>query len=174
MQDIQVGDTITGELAEITPLPGYQTLKPNLYSNIYPEETTKYKDLKKSIEELQLQDSSLHLQGVESNLLGPGFRCGFLGLLHQEVIQARIRQEYRIETIVTLPSITYQLRMMNGEVFEINNPQKFPPSSKITTVSELLIRIVISTPEQYLGEVNTICQNKRGLYKEDDLKAGGL
>jgi GTP-binding protein LepA len=174
MKDVRVGDTVSDALENTASLPGYKVLKSNLYSNIYPEDTIKYKDLKKAIEELQIQDNSLQLEPIESNLLGPGFRCGFLGLLHQEVIQERIKQEYELEIITTPPSVTYQLNLHNGKVLEISNPQKFPSQSEIKSISELFISLTITTPERYLGSVNVVCQNKRGIYKNGDLKAGDL
>ncbi|WNE41436.1 MAG: Elongation factor 4 [Mycoplasmataceae bacterium] len=174
MKDVRVGDTVSDAMEKTDSLPGYKILKSNLYSNIYPEETIRYKDLKKAIEELQIQDNSLQLEPIESNLLGPGFRCGFLGLLHQEVIQERIKQEYELEIITTPPSVTYQLNLYNGKILEISNPQKFPSLNEVRSISELFISLTITTPEKYLGSVNIVCQNKRGIYKNGDLKAGDL
>lgn len=174
MKDVRVGDTVSDAKETTVPLPGYQTLKPNLYSNIYSENTEHYKELKKAIEELQVQDSSLYLEPVESNLLGSGFRCGFLGLLHKEIIQERIKQEYELEIITTPPTVTYQLNLANGKILEISNPQKFPDQSEIKSISELYIAIEITTPQEYLGSVNIVCQNKRGIYKSGDLRAGDL
>lgn len=174
MKDVKVGDTVSDFIEITTPLPGYQSLKSNLYSNIYPEETLRYKDLKKAIEELQIQDSSLDLESIESNLLGPGFRCGFLGLLHQEIIQERIKQEYDLEIITTPPSVTYQVVLHNGKIVEVSNPQKFPSLTDVKSINELFISLKITTPERYLGAVNIVCQNKRGIYKDGDLKAGDL
>lgn len=174
MKDVKVGDTVS-DAKEITiPLPGYQTLKPNLYSNIYSENTENYKELKKAIEELQMQDSSLHLEPIESNLLGSGFRCGFLGLLHKEIIEERIKQEYNLEIIITPPTVTYQLNLSNNKTLEISNPQKFPDQSEIKSISELFILVEIITPQEYLGSVNTICQNKRGIHKSRNLKTENL
>jgi GTP-binding protein LepA len=174
MKDVKVGDTVS-DAKEITiPLPGYQTLKPNLYSNIYSENTENYKELKKAIEELQMQDSSLHLEPIESNLLGSGFRCGFLGLLHKEIIEERIKQEYNLEIIITPPTVSYQLNLSNNKILEISNPQKFPDQSEIKSISELFILVEIITPQEYLGSVNTICQNKRGIHKSRNLNAGNL
>jgi len=127
MKDTQVGDTIFASDEENQiPLPGYQKLKPNIYSNLYPNDTAQFKDFKKALGELQLQDSSLTLESIESNILGPGYCCGFLGLLHREIICARIQQEYQLELILTNPTITYCLINKNGEAKEVSNPQKIP------------------------------------------------
>jgi len=107
-------------------LPGYQKLKPNIYSNLYPDDSSEFNEFKKALLELQLQDSSLTLENIESNILGPGYCCGFLGLLHREIIQERIRQEYDLELILTAPTVNYRLILSNGETMEAANPQKMP------------------------------------------------
>ncbi|CAJ0894488.1 5731_t:CDS:2 [Entrophospora sp. SA101] len=123
----QVGDTIVDVNAENpTPLPGYQKLKPNIYSNLYPDDSSEFNEFKKALLELQLQDSSLTLENIESNILGPGYCCGFLGLLHREIVQERIRQEYDLELILTAPTVNYRLVLSNGKTMEAANPQKMP------------------------------------------------
>ena len=107
-------------------------------------------------------------------LLGPGFRCGFLGLLHQEIIQERIRNEYKVEIITTPPSITYRIVLFNGNIEEISNPQKFPPFSEIKNIEELFIKLTITTYEKYLGDITLICKNKRGICIDRILNAGDL
>lgn len=169
MSDIQVGDTVFSEGEEIEPLPGYQKIKPNLYSNFFPEETTKYKETRKAIEELQLQDSSLVVRKVESNLLGSGFSCGFLGLLHREVIKERVKQEYKLNVITTPPTIPYKILMMSGEEIEISNPQGFPDQSRIKSVLEMFIKLTITVPDSYMGKISKICQDKRGLFKSGEI-----
>lgn len=169
MSDIQVGDTVFSEGEEIEPLPGYQKIKPNLYSNFFPEETTKYKETRKAIEELQLQDSSLVVRKVESNLLGSGFSCGFLGLLHREVIKERVKQEYKLNVITTPPTIPYKILMMSGEEIEISNPQGFPDQSRIKSVLEMFIKLIITVPDSYMGKISKICQDKRGLFKSGEI-----
>ncbi|CAJ0831367.1 22573_t:CDS:2 [Entrophospora sp. SA101] len=125
--DTQVGDTIVDVNAENpTPLPGYQKLKPNIYSNLYPDDSSEFNEFKKALLELQLQDSSLTLENIESNILGPGYCCGFLGLLHREIVQERIRQEYDLELILTAPTVNYRLVLSNGKTMEAANPQKMP------------------------------------------------
>ena len=175
MKEVRVGDTVSELLSEnVKALPGYKSLKPNLYSNLYPEDTSKYKELKKAIEELQIQDGSLFIESIESNLLGPGFRCGFLGLLHKEIIQERVKQEYNLEIITTPPSVTYQISLLNGKTLEVSNPQKFPSFNEIKTIKEMFIMLTLTTPERYMGAINIICQNKRGIYNSGDLKSGDL
>src|SRR5207247_350339 len=138
-------------------LPGYQEIKPNVYSNLYPVDTAQYKEFKKSLEELRVQDSSLSLENIDSQLLGPGFRCGFLGLLHQEIICERIKKEYQCDIITTPPSITYKVSFSNGEIIETNNPQKIPSGGKIKSIEELFVSLDITTSEEFLGEVSQLC-----------------
>ncbi|CAH1766035.1 2584_t:CDS:2 [Entrophospora sp. SA101] len=127
IRDTQAGDTIVDINTENpTPLPGYQKLKPNIYSNLYPNDSSEFNEFKKALLELQLQDSSLTLEGIESNILGPGYCCGFLGLLHREIVQGRIKQEYDLELILTAPTVNYRLVLNNGKAIEAANPQKMP------------------------------------------------
>src|SRR5690348_5041635 len=109
MQEVKVGDTVFDKDNENLPLEGYQEIKPNVYSNLYPSDSSQYKEFKKSLEELQIQDGSLSLEAIDSQLLGPGFRCGFLGLLHREIICERIQKEHNCEIITTPPSVTYRI-----------------------------------------------------------------
>src|SRR5215208_4443996 len=131
MQEIRVGDTVLNINSNSPALEGYQVIKPNVYSNLYPSENLHYKEFRKALEELQIQDSSLSLETIDSQLLGPGFRCGFLGLLHREIICERIQKEYNCEIITTPPSITYRIIGSNGKILETNNPQKIPPTNQI-------------------------------------------
>lgn len=127
IKETQVGDTIVDVRQEnLIPFPGYQKLKPSIYSNLYPNETAQFNEFKKALLELQLQDSSLTLESIESNVLGPGYCCGFLGLLHREIICERIEQEYNLELILTAPTVNYRLILKNGQTTEIANPQKIP------------------------------------------------
>src|SRR5690349_1942575 len=114
MREVKVGDTIFDLSNESPPLTGYQEVKPNVYSNLYPSDSSQYKEFKKALEELQIQDSSLSLEPIDSQLLGPGFRCGFLGLLHREIVGERVRKEYNCEIITTPPSVTYRIICSNG------------------------------------------------------------
>ncbi|CAG8619331.1 9048_t:CDS:2, partial [Ambispora leptoticha] len=153
---------IAGEIDNhISPLEGYQEINPNVYSNLYPSDSSHYKEFKKSLEELQIQDSSLSLEAIDSQLLGPGFRCGFLGLLHREIICERLQKEFNCEIITTPPSITYRVIFSNGEILETNNPQKIPTKDKIKNIEELIINLEITTPQEHLGDISQLCQNKR-------------
>ena len=174
MREVKVGDTILDLNNNSLPLEGYQEIKPNVYSNLYPGDSSKYKEFKKSLEELQIQDSSLSLEAVDSHLLGPGFRCGFLGLLHREIVCERLEKEFSCEIITTSSSVNYRVILSNGEVIETNNPQKIPTRDKIKSFKELFISLNIATPEEYLGAISQLCQNKRGIYQSQEWKTGSL
>jgi GTP-binding protein LepA len=168
MKEIKVGETIMDINSEEKPLDGYKEIKPNVYSNIFPAKSDSFKEFKKSLEELQIQDSSLRMESVDSKLLGPGFRCGFLGLLHREIICERITKEYDCEIITTSPSVNYRVTFQDGEVFETNNPQRLNSSRKVKSIEEIFIEIKITTPEESLGEISNLCQEKRGVYVSQD------
>src|SRR6185295_16351021 len=174
MREVKVGDTVFDLNNNSLPLAGYQEIKPNVYSNLYPSESSQFKEFKKALEELQIQDSSLSLEAIDSQLLGPGFRCGFLGLLHREVICQRIQKEYNCEIITTPPSITYRIIFANGESLATNNPQKISTKDKIKNIEELFISLNITTPEEHLGDISQLCQNKRGIYQPQEWKTGSL
>jgi GTP-binding protein LepA len=175
MQEVKVGDTVL-DLNDNNSLPlsGYQEAKPNVYSNLYPSESSQFKEFKKSLEELQVQDSSLSLESIDSQLLGPGFRCGFLGLLHREIICERLQKEYNCEIITTLPSIAYRVNFANGEILETSSPQKIPTKDKIKSIEELVINLEITTPQEHLGDISQLCQNKRGIFQSQEWKTGNL
>ncbi|CAJ0886474.1 6899_t:CDS:2 [Entrophospora sp. SA101] len=158
---VKVGDTALNLNNNSSPLEGYQEVKPNVYSNLYPGDSSQYKEFKKSLEELQIQDSSLSLETIDSQLLGPGFRCGFLGILHREIICERLEKEFNCEIITTPPSINYQVIFANGEIIETNNPQKIPTKDKVKNIEELFISLNITTSEEHLGAISQLCQNKR-------------
>src|ERR1700748_2141503 len=168
MREVKVGDTVLDLANNMAPLAGYQEIKPNVYSNLYPSDSSHYKEFKKSLEELQIQDSSLSLETIDSQLLGPGFRCGFLGLLHREIICERLEKEYNCEIINTPPSVTYQVKNTTGEIIETNNPQKIPTTGKIKTIAELFISLNITSSEEYLGAISQLCQNKRGIHQSQE------
>jgi len=168
MREVKVGDTVLDLNNNSLPLEGYREVKPNVYSNLYPSDSSHYKEFKKFLEELQIQDSGLSLETIDSQLLGPGFRCGFLGLLHREVVCERLQKEYNCEIITTPPSINYQVIFSNGETLETNNPQKIPAKEKIKTIKELFISLNIATPEAHLGAISQLCQNKRGIYQSQE------
>ncbi|CAG8448193.1 812_t:CDS:2 [Racocetra fulgida] len=162
MREVKVGDTVFDLNNNASALAGYQEVKPTVYSNLYPSDSSHYKEFKKSLEELQIQDSSLSLEPIDSQLLGPGLRGGFLGLLHREIIKGRLEKEYDCEIIITPPSIDYQIILSSGETIEVNNPQKIPTKDKMKIIEELFINLNIATPEEQLGEISQLCQDKRG------------
>ena len=161
--DTNVGDTITNDDAPADkPLPGFQEVKPVVFSSIYPVATDDYAELAEAIEKLKLNDASLTYQKDSSSALGFGFRCGFLGLLHLEVIQERLEREFGLSLILTVPSVRYQVYTNDGEELEIENPAYFPDPSTIEHCEEPFIKASILMPERYIGAVMTLCLDRRG------------
>lgn len=161
--DTRVGDTVTNA-KNPTPeaLPGYRTINPMVYCGLYPIETSEYVDLREALEKLQLNDASLSFEPESSSALGFGFRCGFLGLLHMEIIQERIEREFNIPLITTAPSVIYRIAMTNGDMITIDNPSNYPEIGKIDHVEEPYVKASIIVPNDYVGMVMELCQNKRG------------
>lgn len=172
ISDIHVGDTVTSvNNPAAKPLPGYKTLKPMVYCGLYPIDTNKYQELKDALYKIQLSDASLTFTAETSQALGFGFRCGFLGLLHMDVIQERLEREYNLVLISTAPSVIYEVKLTNGEKLIIDNPAKWPTVQTIKSVAEPFVQVTIMTPEQYVGALMQLCQDKRGTYidlKYDD------
>ena len=167
IKDVHVGDTITSALhPALTPLPGYKKLKPMVYSGIYPIDNAKYTDFKEALEKIELSDSSLIYEPETSQALGFGFRVGFLGLLHMEVIQERLEREYNLNLIATTPSVNYQITLTNNEVIEIDNPSLFPEVQKIKVIEEPYVNLKIATPQEYVGDLMNLVQAKLGVYKD--------
>ena len=165
IQDIQVGDTITFfENQASEPLPGYKKLNPVVFSGIYPVENKNYAQLKEALEKLKLNDAALTYEMETSKALGFGFRTGFLGLLHLEIIQERIRREFNIDIIATAPSVIYTVHLTNGNVIQIQNPCELPEPQQIAYVLEPFVKASIMTPSEYVGSVMEICQAKRGVF----------
>ncbi|WP_425289724.1 translation elongation factor 4 [Spiroplasma endosymbiont of Notiophilus biguttatus] len=165
ISDIHVGDTITSVINPAdAPLPGYKTLKPMVYCGLYPIDTNKYQELKDALYKIQLSDASLIFTAETSQALGFGFRCGFLGLLHMDVIQERLEREYNLVLISTAPSVIYEVILTNGEKLIIDNPAKWPTVQTIKSVEEPFVQVTIMTPEQYVGALMQLCQDKRGTY----------
>ncbi len=165
ISDIHVGDTITSVINPAdAPLPGYKTLKPMVYCGLYPIDTNKYQELKDALYKIQLSDASLIFTAETSQALGFGFRCGFLGLLHMDVIQERLEREYNLVLISTAPSVIYEVNLTNGEKLIIDNPAKWPTVQTIKSVEEPFVQVTIMTPEQYVGALMQLCQDKRGTY----------
>lgn len=167
IQDVRVGDTITHvDNPASNPLDGYRVMNPMVYCGLYPIDSSKYNDLRDALEKLQLNDASLHFEAETSQALGFGFRCGFLGLLHMDVVQERIEREYRIDLILTAPSVVYHAYLTDGSMVQIDNPSMLPDTQKIDHIEEPFVKASIMTPNDYVGAVMDLCQKKRGLYKD--------
>ena len=168
VSDINVGDTITLNNDPALSLAGYKPMKPMVFCGLYPTESNKYDELKEALEKLKLNDSSLTFEPETSVALGFGFRCGFLGMLHMDVTEERIEREFNVPIIATSPSVIYEAKLTNGDVIMIDNPNKMPDRSKISSVSEPYIKTNIFVPTDYIGNVMELCQNKRGNYLNMD------
>ena len=165
ISDIKVGDTITLENNPANDvLPGYKPMKPMVFSGIYPIETSKYPDLREALEKLKLNDASLEFTPETSKALGFGFRCGFLGLLHLEIIKERIEREFNINLIVTSPSVIYEIELTDNTIINIDSPSKMPDKVKIKDIKEPYIKTSIFVPATYIGPIMELCQDKRGNY----------
>ena len=163
---VAVGDTITIENNPADkPLEGYKKMKPMVFSGIFPTESNRYDELKEALEKLKLNDASLTIEPENSVALGFGFRTGFLGLLHMDIILTRLEREFNLDTIATSPSVIYKVTLTSGEVVEIDSPNKMPDRALIKMVEEPYIYTNIITPSEYIGAIMTLCQNKRGIYK---------
>lgn len=163
---VAVGDTITviGNEA-IDPIEGYKPMKPMVFSGVFPTDSSRYDELKEALEKLKLNDASLTIEPETSIALGFGFRTGFLGLLHMDIILTRLEREFNLETIATSPSVVYKVYLTNGELLEIDSPNKMPDKTLIKKIEEPYIYTNIITPTEYIGPIMTLCQNKRGIYK---------
>jgi GTP-binding protein LepA len=162
----KVGDTVTlaNRPAE-KPLQGFKEIKPQVFAGLYPVESNQYDALRSALEKLRLNDSSLRFEPETSQALGFGFRCGFLGLLHMDIVQERLEREYDMDLITTAPTVVYQILLRDGSVIEIDNPSKIPDSSKIAEIREPIITTTILVPEEFVGAVITLCVSKRGIQK---------
>ena len=165
VRDARVGDTITyADNPTLEPLPGYKPAIPMVYSGIYPVDGAKYDELKEALEKLQINDAALNFEPETSIALGFGFRCGFLGLLHMEIIQERIEREFNLDIITTAPSVIYKVMKTDGEKFDITNPTNLPPATEIDYMEEPIVKVSIITPKDYVGAVMELCQERRGTY----------
>lgn len=165
VRDTAVGDTVTdAQNPAAEPLPGYRKVQPMVFSGIYPLDGAKYPDLRDALEKLQLNDASLSFEPETSVALGFGFRCGFLGLLHMEIIQERLEREFNLDIITTLPSVVYKLKLTNGEERWIDNPTSYPDPALIASAEEPFVRANIFTPTAYIGNIMDLCQDRRGVY----------
>lgn len=167
VKETAVGDTVTCvENPAKEPLPGYRKANPMVFSGIYPADGAKYPDLREALEKLQLNDASLSFEPETSVALGFGFRCGFLGLLHMEIIQERLEREYNLDLITTAPSVVYELTLTNGQVIHIDNPTNYPDPAVIARAREPFVKASIFTPVEFIGSLMDLCQQRRGIYKD--------
>lgn len=165
VKDTRVGDTITdAERPAADPLPGYRKLNPMVFCGMYPIDTARYNDLREALEKLQLNDAALHFEPETSQALGFGFRCGFLGLLHMEIIQERIEREFHIDLITTAPSVVYKVHLTDGTEVSVDNPTNMPDPQKIDRIEEPYVKATIMVPNDYVGPVMELCQGKRGTF----------
>ena len=165
--DTRVGDTITGtEDPAAEPLPGYRPVQPMVYCGVYTEDGSKYQDLREALEKLRLNDASLTFEPESSVALGFGFRCGFLGLLHMEIIQERLEREFDLDLVTTLPSVIYEVDKTDGETVRVDNPHNYPDPAQIAEAREPFVHVSIITPPEYVGNIMPLCQDRRGEYKD--------
>ena len=166
VKDTRVGDTITdndGPCAE--PLPGYKKVNPMVFCGVYPADGAKYQDLREALEKLQLNDASLFFEPETSIALGFGFRCGFLGLLHLEIIQERLEREYNLDLVTTAPGVVYKVHKTNGEVIDLTNPSNLPDPSEIEYMEEPMVKAEIMVTTEFIGPIMDLCQERRGQYQ---------
>lgn len=169
IQDVKVGDTITLDTHPCKEaLPGYRPMKSMVYCGLYPIESSRYEDLREALSKLQLNDASLVFEPETSKALGFGFRTGFLGLLHMDIIEERIEREFKIDLIATSPSVIYQVVLTDGTCLEIDAPNKLPARETIEEIREPYVKVSIYSPSEYIGSIMELCQNKRGIYKNMD------
>lgn len=166
VKDTRVGDTITNALKPCDkPLPGYKKVNPMVYCGMYPADGAKYPDLRDALEKLKLNDASLHFEPETSIALGFGFRCGFLGLLHLEIIQERLEREYNLDLVTTAPGVIYKVYKTNGEVIELTNPSNLPDPSEIDYMEEPIVKAEIMVTSEFIGAIMDLCQERRGMYE---------
>ena len=165
----KVGDTVThtpgqqGRTPATAPLPGFKEVKPQVFAGLYPVESSEYDQLRESLEKLQLNDASLLYEPEVSQALGFGFRCGFLGLLHMEIVQERLERQYGMNLITTAPTVVYQVEQSDGSILSVDNPSKMPEASKINTILEPIVTVNLYMPQEYVGAIITLCVGKRGI-----------
>ncbi|WP_114653662.1 translation elongation factor 4 [Polynucleobacter necessarius] len=165
----KVGDTVThtpgqqGRVPATEPLPGFKEVKPQVFAGLYPVESSEYDQLRESLEKLQLNDASLLYEPEVSQALGFGFRCGFLGLLHMEIVQERLERQYGMNLITTAPTVVYQVEQSDGTILSVDNPSKMPEASKINTILEPIVTVNLYMPQEYVGSIITLCVGKRGI-----------
>ena len=167
VSDTRVGDTVTGVANPAAePLPGYRQVQPMVYSGVYPADGAKYQDLREALEKLKLNDASMRYEPESSIALGFGFRCGFLGLLHMEIIQERLEREYNLDLITTAPNVVYRVTKTNGEVLMVDNPLDYPDPADIQLAEEPYVKASLIAPQEYVGNIMDLCQQRRGEFKD--------
>ena len=167
IKDVYIGDTITEEKRPTpSPFPGFRKLRPMVFAGFYPVGETTYEDLRDALEKLSLNDSSIVFEPENSPALGYGFRCGFLGMLHREIIQERLEREFNLNLITTAPSVRYRVTLKDGKVIEVENPAKMPPAEKILKIEEPFVEVMIITPDEYLGSIMKLAMSRRGIQKK--------
>jgi GTP-binding protein LepA len=167
IESARVGDTITlAKTPASEPLPGFKEVQPRVFAGLFPVSSDDYENIREALKKLKLNDAALHFEPETSQALGFGFRCGFLGMLHMEIVQERLEREYDLDLITTAPTVIYQVETTAGEVIEIHNPAELPPVNKIREIREPIIRANILTPETYIGNIMTLCIEKRGVQKQ--------
>ncbi len=171
LRDARVGDTVTHAASQSTrpalsPLPGFREVKPQVFAGLYPVEANQYEALRDALTKLQLNDAALHFEPEVSQALGFGFRCGFLGLLHMDIVQERLEREYGMDLITTAPSVVYEVLLRDGTVQQVENPSKLPEPARIEEIREPIVDITIFVPQEYVGAVITLCTGKRGVQKD--------
>lgn len=168
VRDVRVGDTITTSENPARALEGYRAPVPMVFCGLYPTESVDYDNLKEALEKLQLNDAALVYEPETSAALGFGFRCGFLGLLHMDVVQERLEREYNLKLVTTAPSVVYRVNKTNGEILTIDNPAALPPTTEIKSIEEPIVKATVIVPSDYIGAVMELCRDKRGIYKSMD------
>ena len=167
ISDCQIGDTLTAEgRPAAEPRPGFREVKPMVFAGLYPIDAGQYENLREAMDKLRLNDASFSFEPESSGALGFGFRCGFLGLLHMEIVQERLEREFALELITTAPNVSYRVTTTRGETFEVHNPSKLPPRQNLETIEEPVIEALIITPPEYLGFLLKLCDDRRGVQKK--------
>lgn len=165
IHDVHPGETVThASRPALEPLPGYRKMNPMVYCGLYPVDSKKYEDLKDALGKLCLNDASLHYEPETSQALGFGFRCGFLGLLHMDVVQERLEREYNLDLILTAPSVIYHVYLTDGTMMNLDNPSKLPDMTLVKEIQEPYVKASIMTPKEFVGSLMTLCQDRRGIY----------
>ena len=167
VSDTRIGDTVTGaDRPAAEPLPGYRPARSMVYCGVYTEDGSKYPDLRDALEKLQLNDASLSFEPETSAALGFGFRCGFLGMLHLEIIQERLEREFDLDLVTTLPSVIYELEMTDGSIVHVDNPHNYPDPGSVAEAREPFVNLEIITPNEFVGNIMPLCQERRAIYKD--------